>query len=190
MSERGVSASEEVQQFPNTTLRISDRVLRRGPGSSQQGGEAPRCTHGRGAPGRELSFSQLFVDAPHPSDEGLAIDAARAIRIALFPVNDQRPFRSARLQLRQCTHHISRSFLRSSLEHFHIAATTCPLNLSSGPTSPSTASGAPFSCGFVIRSTDSPLHPAACRVFLPIGGDGALADILRCTRIFLLKTVS
>jgi len=90
--------------------------------------------------------------------------------------------------------HISRSLPRSSLEHFQTATTTRPLSLSSGPTSSSTASGAPFSCGFVIKSTDSPLQPAACRVFLPIGGDSALlrvsAAALRCARILFLKTVS
>ena len=69
------------------------------------------------------------------------------------------------------THHITRNVALSNRESFQIARTTSPSSLSSGPTFSSMevgreAAAEPFeviSSGFVIKSTESPLQPAACR---------------------------
>lgn len=90
------------------------------------------------------------------------------------------------------------SFVRSSFDACQIFTTTRPPSRSSGPTSSSIGStlgdsARVCSSGFVIKSTDSPRHPAACRALRPGGGDSArslfLAERL-CARTLLLKTAS
>ncbi len=87
------------------------------------------------------------------------------------------------------------SFSRSSLAAFHIRATVRPSSRSSGPTSsaPILGLGAAgrdtgFCSGFVMRSTDSPLQPAACR--LRLGGDNDPSRARRCASMFPTKTAS
>ncbi|KAL7283696.1 LOW QUALITY PROTEIN: hypothetical protein ACG7TL_003132 [Trametes sanguinea] len=82
-----------------------------------------------------------------------------------------------------------------NLDSFQIARTTCPSSRSSAPTSSSTdperdtgAGPTLATSGFVIKSTESPRHPAAWRVFRS-GGDLA-RSMCRAASTFPMKTAS
>jgi len=88
--------------------------------------------------------------------------------------------------------HIALSFVRSSLDISQMRRTVRPSSRSSAPTSSSITSDDGISCGFVMRSTERPRQPAACRL-RPGGGDFArscAAAARRCASIFTTKTFS
>jgi len=103
---------------------------------------------------------------------------------------------------------MSRNLEVSSLEQVHIRFTACPSNLSSEPTSSvsSVLSELPFpvscitntfSSGLVMRSTESPLQPAAFRTLRPAPAERVFEgeskfdlSALRLARTLATKTAS
>ena len=90
------------------------------------------------------------------------------------------------------THQISRRRCGSSLDLSHIARTTRPSSLASGPGSGpgSAGEGAGDAPTIVSMSMDTPRHPAFCR-FTGVGVDGGgFAGFGACARTFATKRVS
>lgn len=99
--------------------------------------------------------------------------------------------------------HMSRSLPRSSFEALQTSLTIRPPSLSSGPTGSKSVSSSSSlsvslegiigrSSGLVIRSTESPLQPAACLLFftdnVDDGGDFGLAFLATFRRLITVAT--
>lgn len=102
----------------------------------------------------------------------------------------------------KAVHHMFLSFPLSNLDLLHISLTTPPSSLSSAPTIPpslSTFSSPPpfplalssgYSPGFMIISTERPLHPAACLLFFTDKKVGLVRAGFRFFNTLAIKTAS